>query len=660
MSATATAPSRREAPPAQATPLAAPPASPLEATPEEIDGLAPDTPVQAALPPQPLPQFLDAAFADILQVPYALGPGVGARRDVIALRGDAHTTRRRFLRLIQDSLRSYGLILQVRGGAVLVSEAAGPAQAVAVLGPKGPEGPVTRTVALHAIRAEDLATLLRAVFPPNEIGGLSIDRAANTLQASGLASQADTVAALAERLDQPRLAGAQVVRLTPIFWSPDAFAKALADALAAQAARPGGRLAAPELVVPLPTTGQVIVVSHDPKTAQAVQAWARELDKPSGVGTETATFIYLARNTEAQLLGSLVSPSVPAPRAIPRQPAGLPGAPGNPPMIEAPGEAPAPAGVLPTGGGIVVDTVGNRILFTGTAVEFARLHGLLVALDTPPQQVMVEVTIAEVTLDDETRVGLEWFFNHSQSNGVLSGGTLGGLNLQAAGLGLKFQGADLQAAFNAFASNSKVNILSRPNLVTRSGGEAQIQVGTDVPIITSQTAASVQSGGNTDVLQTVQYRQTGVILRVKPVVYGGGRVDLELSQEVSSQQPNNNTAIASPLFLNRNVTTKLSMTDGATAVIGGLIDNDYVKANSGVPILKDAPLIGAAFRSSTVNGKKTELVILVTPRLIRDDADMARLARGLTDRANRAFALGAAGSYTLLPWRGPAAGSPSP
>jgi general secretion pathway protein D len=197
-------------------------------------------------------------------------------------------------------------------------------------------------------------------------------------------------------------------------------------------------------------------------------------------------------------------------------------------------------------------------------------------------------------------------------------------------------------------------------LVARSGSEAAIQVGTDVPIITSQAAAPVQSGGSSEILQSIQYRQTGVILRIKPIVYGDNRVDLQISQEVSSQQPNPNSAIGSPLILNRDVTTQLSLQEGATAVLGGLIDNSYTKGNSGIPVLKDVPILGQAFRVDTLNGNKTELVVLVTPYIIRNGDEMTALTRTYASDMNSTFRVGHGRSYTLTGWGGQGVGMDLP
>ncbi|MDR3659892.1 MAG: hypothetical protein P4L86_05690, partial [Mycobacterium sp.] len=289
---------------------------------------------------------------------------------------------------------------------------------------------------------------------------------------------------------------------------------------------------------------------------------------------------------------------------------------------------------------------------------------LLVALDTPQKQVLVEVTIAEVTLTDQTNLGVEWFFNHSMSNGVLSGGTLNGLGIGTSGLNLNYtaawNGLSIQAAFDAFASNNKVNILSRPRLVARSGSEANIQVGTDVPIITSQANSPTQQQGNTQILQTIEYRQTGTILHIKPLIYGDNRVDLVITQEISSEEANSNATVGSPLILERNITTQLSLADGATAVLGGLMDDEYTKGNSGIPGIKDIPIIGSATRTDTVNGNKTEIVMLVTPYILQEGDDMRHWADRYSGEMNAAFKIGHGWSYTLTPFGGPPTLDPLP
>lgn len=638
----------------RAQPTAAAPA--VEATPQAIAALVSADPVDVTLPPQPLPQMLDTVFGGILGLPYALGPNVGARQDIVTLRTGRGLTKRELFRQVQTTLDGYGLKVRIQAGTVQVVEAAAPTGAL-TLNARGqsatPEA--TRTISqVHRVRAvspDALTALMTDVFPS---GGLSFaaDTVSDSVTVSGSPRDVAQAVGILNALDQPRFAGVSVVRAQPVYWSAESLAASLRDSLASEGYRISDSPASARSVFVLaaPGANQVLVFAGDPTALQSARTWITRLDRPDALGGRTTTFLYQVRNTDAGTLAELITASRGKPDALaaPLQ-AGLPG---QPPLDPAMANEARPVATGSFGEGrLAVDESGNRIIFTGTAEDFTDLRGLLTALDTPRPQVLVEVTVAEVTLTDETRAGLEWFFNNSMSDGVLSGGTKGGLELGGGGLTLNYNGLpDLQIAFNAFASNNKVNILSRPRLVARSGDEAKIQVGTDVPIITSRANSSTSTGGNTDILQTIQYRQTGVILTIKPIIFSDGRIDLQITQEVSSQQPNANATIASPLILNRSVTTRLSLDEGATAVIGGLIDDSYSKTNNGIPFLKDIPILGLPFRVDSISGGKTELVILVTPHILRDGGEMAFWTQKASGELNAAFAVGRGWSYTLTPF----------
>lgn len=637
-------------------------------TDEALASLVSPGAINVSLPPQPLPQLINTAFGDLLGLPFVMAPEVASRTDIVTLRGAPGMTRRDFFRLTESALKTYGVRLELRQGvvnALPVVGAGSPAVALRARSlPETPESarPVTQFAPVRSIAVDALMTLTQAVLPEARRVQFTTDPAANTVTLSGGARDVAAVQETLRQLDQPRFAGVGVFRVEPVYWSAESLARSLSDSLegegfAAGADAPGAPRSM--LVAPFGGANAVLVFARDPAVLERARVWAAKLDQPTAVGDRPSTFIYQVRNTDAQSLAAMVGTSgVGAVGPLNPAPPGAPGAP--PALTSALNNAGTPAAALLAGSGggaafmngrIIVDQGGNRILFTGQADEFTQLRGLLASLDTPAREVLVEVTIAEVTLTDETRLGLEWFFTHSGSNGTTSGGTLGNLGLSTGGLSLTFNGTDVRAAFNAFASNNKVNILSRPRLVARSGGEARIQVGTDVPIITSRANSSTTTGGSTDILQTIQYRQTGVILQIRPIVYGDDRVDLEISQEVSSQQANPNAAIGSPLILNRNITTQLSLAEGATAVLGGLIDDSYTKGNTGVPFLKDIPVLGSAFRADTLNGGKTELVMLVTPYILRDSDEMNRWAGRYGGEMDAAFRVGRGWSYTLTPFK---------
>jgi general secretion pathway protein D len=645
----------------------APKASQPTATDADIAALLPqDTAVEVALPPQPLPSFIDTIFGDILKVPYSVGPGVADRHEMVALRTPPTVTRRQLFNLTQMALKEeFGLNVYIKGGQVLIAESPEQsANSVSVIRGHSDQRPNTQVAVeffqLDAIDVNSMQQLLQDLYGANVGVKIRADPATNTMIVAGPARTVEAAAQMLAQLDQPTFAGAQVARFEPVFWSADAFSKALGDVLTSEGylVSTTPRVSRGLEIIALPTTNQVLVFAGTPELMSRVQFWAKELDQPNRVGDQKTTFVYVVKNTDAASIGALLTGQKQT--STPTTPVGVPG---TPPSSSAGGAA-SPAGATtaagvvaaPLAGGtpgqITVDTIGNRILYTGTAADFARLKSVLEQLDQPPKQVMIEVIVAEVTLTDQTNVGLEWFFSHAQGNQTFSGGTLGGLSIASNGFTLVYTGPNLQANFEAFASNNKVNILSRPRVVTKSGTEAQIQVGTDVPIITSQAAVSgVQTTtGATSVLQSVEYRQTGIILHVKPIVFGDNRVDLTVSQEVSDAEANSSAAIASPQILDRSIQTELSLTNGATAVLGGLMDDNYTKGNNGVPIIKDIPIIGEAARTDSISGAKTELVILVTPFIVNDADDMQGLANTMSAEINRAFKVGRGWSYTLMPF----------
>ena len=155
-------------------------------------------------------------------------------------------------------------------------------------------------------------------------------------------------------------------------------------------------------------------------------------------------------------------------------------------------------------------------------------------------------------------------------------------------------------------------------------------MGTEVPIISAQTASDQQTDGDTNILQSVQYRKTGIILDIKPVVYSDNRIDLEIRQEVSEALPiGSDSTVQSPAIFNRSVSTNLSLHDGSSVIIGGLMSRRSTDGDGGVPYLKDIPLLGSLFKSKSVRHNKTELILMIVPYIIETDAQASSLSRSI-------------------------------
>lgn len=645
-----------------AIPGPAAPAGPTRqpATPEQIAALVSDEMVDANLSPQAIPQFAATVFGSVLKTPFTLAPDVATRSEVIAGGSGGPISKRALFSLTQQALKQYGIEVYVDGGFVTVGaspQGSGP-EINRSRNASPAAGRVVQFFTVQTIEVNALQGLLQDLYPNLSGARITPDPLSNSLIISGSGREVGQVVRALREIDQPRFAGAQVLRVEPSFWATDALAASVEQVLTTEGYIVSRQALAGRALVILsfPAANQLLIFGRDPEVLARARYWVETLDQPAALGDKASTFVYQVKNTDAQSLGQLAMGQAPT-TAQARTPVGVPGTPpaqangglnGGGRDVQQGGSPQQGGGGQFMNGKVLTDPIGNRIIFTGTASEFAQLRSLLTTLDTPAPQVVIEVMIAEVTLSDNTNLGVQLFGREVHGDGVLSGGTEG-IKISAGGLLLAFNGPDLRASLNAQASNNRVNILQRPQLVARSGGQARFQVGTDVPIITSQRANNTQVGGDSDILQSVQYRQTGVILDLQPVVYGD-RVDITISQEISEVGESTNKAIASPPILNRSLTTQIAITDGWTGVLGGLISNNYAKVNDGIPFLKDIPLIGSAFQNNSVTGARTELLILITPHVLRGDEDMADYADRYASDMNAAFRTGRGWSYTLTPF----------
>lgn len=284
---------------------------------------------------------------------------------------------------------------------------------------------------------------------------------------------------------------------------------------------------------------------------------------------------------------------------------------------------------------IVADTENNSLLIWATNQNYERILSTLQKLDVTPRQVLIEATIAEVTLTGKLQYGLQWFFtndvgsshtgtgslginaNDLTVNDVLSGRAAGAFSYavtDSAGL--------VRALLNTLASDSKVKVLSSPHVMVVDNQQAVIRVGTQQPIPSGTTTTNnvTTSGG-------VEYKDTGVLLEVLPRVNSGGMVNMEIKQEVIDLGPlvettqSSSQSISSRSFLQRSVTSKVVVKSGQTLVLGGLIRDNRSEGQSGFPILYKIPVLGALFGNTAETLDRTELIVLITPRVVENSQE---------------------------------------
>ena len=192
---------------------------------------------------------------------------------------------------------------------------------------------------------------------------------------------------------------------------------------------------------------------------------------------------------------------------------------------------------------------------------------------------------------------------------------------------------ETRAMLNLFYRDDRVVIRSRPRLLVKSGETATIDVGNEIPVVTRISDDDRQSADAVNILQDVTYRKTGVQLEIKPVVQVNGLVDLQISQQLSEARPTAATSLAgTPTILNRQVSTSLTLKDGGSLLLGGLISGSQSKGETGLPVLGQLPVIGRLFRVDSLQEDRTELLIMVTPYVIGDHEEGWELTRRIRER----------------------------
>lgn len=267
-----------------------------------------------------------------------------------------------------------------------------------------------------------------------------------------------------------------------------------------------------------------------------------------------------------------------------------------------------------------VDEGKNALIIYATPQKFKIVETVLKRLDIMPIQVLLEASIAEITLKDDLKYGLEWFLQNSGGSVTGSMGTLSKLGLSGNVFNYQIltDGFLFQTLVNALASNNLVKILASPRVTVRDGKTASLVVGTEVPIVTSENTSQVITSGSTGIIRAIQYRKTGVSIDITPMVQAKNVVTLEINQEVSEAQTNDTSKIDSPLILNRALSTEVVASDGQTIVLGGLIKEKESGTINKIPILGDIPYLGYLFKTNSISTERTELVLMITPRIIRN------------------------------------------
>ncbi|MFQ5935616.1 MAG: type II secretion system secretin GspD [Acidiferrobacterales bacterium] len=640
-------------------------------------------------------EVVKTVLGDILQVNYAIDEKVKGQ---VFLQTSAPLARNSLIPVLEGLLRMKGAVLiQSEGLYRIVPESAALASAVSphirLFRDKGFQMLV---VPLRFIAAPEMNKILEPLKPSN--GVIQVDHKRNLLILAGTQVELAHLLKTIKIFDVDQLKGMSVglFRLSAV--DPETVIVELNKIFSGGAGEGAakdkdGSVGGMLHFMPIQRLNAVLVITPQSKYLKDVQLWIERLDQGMDPA-EQNLHVYYVQNARAvqiaELLNQLFKAEPPAAEAPPATslapgatPAVIETGPGDtekilegkgsarPPWLKPTNGQTGPASKVPAGVmlakadqgdgmdvgqvTIIADDTNNALVVKATADDYTRIERAIRKLDVLPLQVLVETTIADVELKGDFSFGLEWFFK-SKFGGSKS--AIGLLDLGSPGLapivpGFSYTVVDsadvVRGVLNTLASESQLNILSSPSLMVLDNRTATIKVGDQVPVRTSEASSISTSGEAPIIASTIELRDTGVLLEVTPRVNASGLVTMEIVQEVNDPETTTTSGIDSPTINQRRIQTTVAVQSGQTIVLGGLIRDRRSKSKSGVPGLRNIPLIGWLFGNKSKQSERSELLVMITPTAIKDQNEALAVTEELKSKMTNLKAL----SFPLpLPYEG--------
>ncbi|GAB3394544.1 secretin N-terminal domain-containing protein [Azotobacter armeniacus] len=600
----------------------------------------------------PLPAFINEVFGNRLGLSFNISPELQGKTDLVSLRLSEPQPPADLFATARFVLSNYGIAVSERDSVLFFQPADNtPNDSLPLLvsGSALPDvpmshRPVFQQIPMRVVRSDSMVNWLKDMFAGSSLK-ISSDPLTNAVMLRGPIDLIRQASQAIELFDQPALKGSHSLAISPIYSSADELGTALVKVLQAEGYDvsenpPLGGV----IVLKLKELQRLIVFAADPAILATARQWVDLLDRQSQEQVESGLFLYQVRNTQAAGIASMLG-ALGYSATIPNT--GLNTSNTVTPTGSATGDSLATRGPIrsvtgtgagarsdapttvtgnPEQGSVVVDANRNAIIYKGSGQEWLKLRPLLEELDRPVPSVMIDVLLAEVNLNDKEGLGIDWQnITGSLGSKTLVFGTANGIGSSGLNISALNSAGQTKATLNAFYDNKQAVIRSSPKLLVRSGEQALIEVGNEIPVVTGTTQST--DTANAPVTQTVQYRKTGVLLSIKPTVQASGVVDLQISQELSESTDTSTGQNLTPIINNRRVETALTLRDGGSVMLAGLISSNKGKGDTGVPLLGDIPWLGNLFKSQSNSETRTELIVMIIPYVIRDFDEAQDLSR---------------------------------
>ena len=583
-------------------------------------------------------EVVKVILGDLLQVSYVLHPSV---QGVASLKTGRPLRRDLLLPTLETLLRMNNAAVVYKAGTYEVVPLANAVKGnlVPQLGSSTralPDGYTVQVVPLQYVGADEMSRILEPLAPEGSV--IRTDNLRNLLVLAGTSPQMGNLLDTIQVFDVDWMAGLSVGFFTLEYAKAGDVVTQLESLLADEGGNPFKGVFR---FIPVESANSLLVISPQEKYLAQAKSWIERLDLAEASGDAAMRlFVYRVRHGDAENLADVLSKLFAGDGGggERRRVGGV--APGlEQGSIQSGGEAggqparrQAVASTLQLSSGvsIVADSINNSLLVKSSPRDYKKILGALKQLDIVPLQVLVEATIVEIRLTGDLQYGVQWNFSGAAVDRYQSRWSLDGTldDASTSGIGPAFPGFNwaviarpdqIRATLSALAGDNLVNVLSSPSVMVMDNQTAKIQVGQEVPIATSQQQGTTALDR---VVNTIEYRDTGVMLSVKPRVTPGGLVQMEIEQEVSTVASTESSALNSPTFQTRNITSSVAVRSNQAVVLGGLIQDIRSDGKQGVPGLYSLPIVGALFGETKRESDRTELVVVLTPRVIASDQDV--------------------------------------
>lgn len=616
---------------------------------------APKGNIEFTIPSADVRTLAQIVLRDTLGIPYT----VSLDGDVdVGLTTAGPVGRQQLLDLFEASLKQANLAMVWEGtGYRILTVDAAKARGTEFVPDRGFG---SETVRLSFANAEELKKLLDTVVP----GAVqSVDTTQNALVIAGTQAQRKSAHEIIAQFDVNWLRSMSFALYVPQHLDSRLIVPELEKLINAPDAPTRGLVR----LIGMERINGVIAISAQKQYLEDVRRWVEVLDR-EGTSNEPRLYVYRVQNSRARDLVKTINasfgfgggggdlgggsaaggaagggadstdPFAPETRGGPDRTLGRPLA----RQVPAPGQSDGfgAGGSGGSGGGAAAsplrvrvssDENNNAVVVYGSAHDYAIIEDALRKLDVQPLQVMIEAAITEVGLNDGLRYGVQWNFQTGESNFALTEGNTANPTRTFPGFSYFYSNNNnIRATLNALEERTTVKVVSAPKLMVLNNQTAALQVGDQVPILSQQISTPTGIGGGLATSNAVEYRDTGVILKITPRVNVSGTVLLDISQEVSDVLPTRTGVSNSPTISTRRVATTVSVQDGQVIALGGLFRDNKSFGKNGLPILSRIPVLGGLlFGNNDNTQKRTELIILIKPHVLRTPDDLTAITEEL-------------------------------